>query len=138
MIASKTLSIGYNPVGASAVVSKLKQFCEANALDSEFNFQMCVVTAEAVNNIIQHSPKSANDGFIKVKFDYCADHLTISLVYWCPEFTPPENAHCPDTDSLSGRGWHIIQSYMDNVLYHHNVGMNTLVLTKNTSIHHDA
>lgn len=135
MSLSKTLSISYSPIGASAIVNQLKHFCEEHKVAEELVFQTCVVAAETLNNIIKHSPVSARDGFIKVTFDYHEDHLSLSLIYWCPEFAPPEEALCPDTDALSGRGWHIINSYMDRIRYHHHLGMNTLVLTKNLQMH---
>ncbi len=138
MALTQTLSIGYTPVGASAVVNKLKSFCEQHHVPHELSFQTCVVAAEALNNIIKHSPRAAHDGFIKVSFNFLDDHITISLVYWCPEFSPPEDPTCPETEALSGRGWHIIHSYMDQVRYQHNMGMNTLVLIKNLPVHHAA
>lgn len=101
---SQSISIGFNAIGASATVNKLKSFCEKNKLDDETSFQVCVVAAEAINNIIQHSPKSANDGFIKITFNLDKSGLDLCMVYWSPEFEPPAKATLPDKESLSGRG----------------------------------
>ncbi len=125
-----TLSITYQAGAVDPILRRMQAFCKTINATEAFCFQSRVVVAEALNNIIKHSPENASDGFIRVNFCVTARHLVISLVYWSPEFGLPGEQPCVESTAPSGRGWHIIQQYMDEIYYNHWMGMNTLILKK--------
>ncbi len=125
-----TLSIAYQASAIQDITRRLHSFCRALDTSDTFNFQCRLVVAETLNNIIEHSPKQGSSEFIQVNFSFWRRQLILSFVYWSPLFKPPEATVCVARTALSGRGWHIIRHYMDDVCYNHWMGMNTLILKK--------
>ncbi len=111
-----------------SAITELSSICGLSDTDSR---RTALAIDEALANIIRHAYRSRDDQLVHLNCDMSPD---------CLEFTLFDQGEAPDlaklqsvplnSDSLSGRGTHIIRLVMDEVAYERVPGGNQLKLKK--------
>jgi serine/threonine-protein kinase RsbW len=121
---------------------RIKQICafvveaaEMAGLDEAAAFHCQLAVDEACTNIIEHGYGGEDKGQIEIVCHASPDLLKIDLRDQAPPFDvsqvpePPTNRSIDDM-KIGGLGVHFVKTVMDEVVYSHQNGTNSLVLVK--------
>lgn len=112
------------------VTEEVDRFLMLKDLPAETRFQVTVVLAEALNNIIEHALPNNPEESIRLKCKYFSDRLELELTDDGVPLSNFPNARIPEHDAESGRGWPIIIHWMDEVSLNRKHDSNCLFLKK--------
>ncbi|MGB5438992.1 MAG: fused response regulator/phosphatase [Gammaproteobacteria bacterium] len=96
-------------------------------------FQVKVVMAEVLNNIVNHASPASNAETIEIHYRFDYDHFEVTTRDHGKPFDNQPTHEFPHARAESGRGWPIILNWMDSVEYQSHSGCNHLTLKKTLS-----
>jgi len=99
-------------------------------LDEPNCFQLKVVTAEALNNIFEHSSGGSDAPVIQLQCETTAACFQVTLIDHGKPLGKLPTGKIPSPDYLRGRGWPIILNWTDHCEYRVTDGLNRLVMRK--------
>ncbi len=106
-------------------------------LDADQTSEICLVVAEALNNVVEHAYRYAEDGDIEIFVSLDGLSLTIEINDFGPEFQLPSAPDSPrveaqDLESLpeGGFGWNLILALTDEVSLTRKKSRNYLKISK--------
>jgi len=119
----------------SCVVAQVEAKLKDVGTNPEKSAEVCLVLAEALNNVVEHAYRYANDGDVDIQISISDHYLTISIRDFGPEFNIPKaTRNIPpntcDFDILpeGGFGWNLIQILTDKISLTRTNNQNHLVL----------
>ena len=121
------------PVSAAAVPEAAAQVAQLGAeadLDPQACFQVQVVVAEALNNIVHHGMARTGLGTIQIQCRIVDHALEINIRDRGVPFGRLPSERFPDSRAEHGRGWPIIVNWADHIEYHVTPRRNELTLRK--------
>ncbi len=124
------------PAVTSVVADVEGQLC-ASGVNPEQTGEVCLVLAEALNNVVEHAYRYSEDGDIEVDLSLINQNLTINISDFGPEFSVPEPRPVSDPSTKAfedlpegGFGWRLIQMLTDEVSVRRENNRNHLQLKK--------
>jgi serine/threonine-protein kinase RsbW len=112
-----------------------------NGLDKELTSEICLVVAEALNNVVEHAYRYAEDGDIEIDVSLEKLLLTIEINDFGPQFNIPLAARPAEVNGQElanlpegGFGWNLIMMLTDEVSLERRNNRNYLTLTKKLAI----
>lgn len=122
----------------SCVVSQAETELNEVGINADKTSEICLVLAEALNNVVEHAYRYAENGDIDIELILFNQLLTISIVDFGPEFCIPQGKENSEktSDDLSslpegGFGWALIQMLTDELSLKRINEKNHLKLTMN-------
>ncbi len=119
------------------LVAEAELILRDGGLSSEQTIEVCLVLAEALNNVVEHGYCFANDGEIDVGLMLSDNTLLISIKDFGLEYTIPVSRKNAPSDASElaalpegGFGWGLIQTLTDEVALRRDGGRNHLKLKK--------
>ena len=103
------------------VVKSAEQSLLGAKIGEDQTGEICLVLAEALNNVVEHAYSYREDGDIDVSLDITAGRLCIRIVDFGPAFAPPKpKENVPDLDEFEalpegGFGWGLIQMLTEEI-----------------------
>ncbi|MBU2955896.1 ATP-binding protein [Marinobacter sp. F3R08] len=92
-------------------------------------FEISTCCREALNNIVEHSGQRSFS--TKLRFARVSGRKVLFVTFSHPGFVPrPDTADTMPLDSLSGRGWPIMEAWMDRVRHRSVNGATRLTLIR--------
>ena len=132
-----TMQIKSRQPAVTSVVADVEIQLAANGVNPDQTSEVCLVLAEALNNVVEHAYRYSEDGDIEIEVSLINQNLTINISDFGPEFTAPEPqpATDPSTEALEdlpegGFGWRLIQMLSDEVSVKRKNNRNHLKLIK--------
>lgn len=114
-------------------VGRVARFGASAGYDEEACFQVQVMVAEALNNIVCHGLPGDTAGSIAIHCATTEAGLEITIRDNGLPLDRTPNAAFPDARAEHGRGWPIILEWADSVEYRSTPGHNDLKLIKRLS-----
>ena len=111
-------------------VERLGEWLGAQEVENDLAFQFCVCIAEALNNIEEHGYGEANPGPVALNCRVSSDAVECEIHDQAPPATVPESLEIAPGDAENSRGWFILQSWMDKLVYAPAITGNHLRLVK--------
>ena len=111
-------------------VDRLGDWLSTQDVDHDLAFQFCVCIAEALNNIEEHGYGEASPGPIALNCRVNSDALECEIHDQAAPATVPESVEIAPGDAESSRGWFILKSWMDKLVYAPAITGNHLRLVK--------
>ncbi len=120
----------------------LQALCLRHGVDPTSCFQTTLCLVEAVNNLLLHTPGDNPAHPLAISATFSPAHLEVTLRHRAPPFRRPPGGQPTDAsiepisnsaESLlreSGRGWLILDHWLETVAYRHDQGINTLILRR--------
>lgn len=102
--------------------------CTAKATELE-TFQVMTCCREALNNIVEHSGQQTFGFSVRVFPDKERHQMVIGFAH-TGQFDRPKVSATMPVDTVSGRGWPIIEAWMDDVQLQHSSRATYLFLIK--------
>ena len=125
------LLIPANAIAVAEATSRVGKYCQQHALPTDVCFQVELIIAEALNNVVEHALDDTPNTKIEFKCCYAGNVLTIEIIDdGKPLNQLPSTKDMPELDAESGRGWPIIYSLADEVNLTREGGRNCLVVKK--------
>lgn len=125
----------------TSVVAEVEARLNATNLGGELAGEVCLILAEALNNVVEHAYRYAQDGDINIKVLLVDQWLTISINDFGPAFTIPTTKAIPSPDPKEleslpegGFGWSLIQLLTDKITLQRINNRNHLELSKKISV----
>lgn len=106
------------------------RFGAGAGLDRRSCFQIQVVVAEALNNIVEHGHAASADGVIRVRCAVVGHDLEITIRDDGRPFDRLPSERFPAAQAEGGRGWPIIVNWADSIEYRCAAEHNELTLRK--------
>jgi len=132
-----TTDIKSRQPAVTSVVAEVESRLNATNLGSDLTGEICLILAEALNNVVKHAYSFTQDGDINIKVSLVDQWVTISIDDFGPEFSIPTTKVIPSPDpedfgSLpeGGFGWSLIQLLTDKINLQRVNNRNHLELTK--------
>jgi anti-sigma regulatory factor (Ser/Thr protein kinase) len=99
--------------------------------NADYAFQYSVCLAEALNNILEHTPKTmlAEKDIIQIQSYIFSSSMMTDIAYHASKFTIEKQAS-EDDISNRGRGCSIMTAWLDELVYSHENGCNHLKMFK--------
>jgi len=122
----------------AALREKLKEFCESQSLPQSGIFAVMLSLDELVTNIISYAWEDKLEHSISIRARCGGGVVEIEVEDDGKPFNPLEYAP-PDLSSpieerhIGGLGIHLIQTYMDEISYKREGGVNCLLMRKRVS-----
>ncbi len=119
----------------AALREKLKEFCESQSLTQSGIFAVMLSLDELVTNIISYAWEDRLDHSISIRAR-CGDGFVEIEVeddgkpFNPLEYAPPDLASPIEERHIGGLGIHLIQTYMDEISYKREGGVNCLLMRK--------
>ena len=125
------LLIPANAIAVADATSRIGKYCQQQELPTDVCFQVELIVAEALNNIVEHALDDKPNTKIEFNCCYEGDVLTIEIVDdGKPLNQLPSTQDMPELEAESGRGWPIIYSLVDEVKIMREGERNCLVVEK--------
>lgn len=109
----------------------MSELMKGDGLDESDRFRATVCLAEVLNNIHEHSRFNRNNPKIVVTLYY---QFKLQIFHLKVEHQAPEYeikaGRLDEAFATSGRGWYIINAWMDQVAYRHSNGKNIIAMSK--------
>jgi sigma-B regulation protein RsbU (phosphoserine phosphatase) len=102
-------------------------------LDDQACFQIKVVMAEVLNNVVNHASPARNAETIEIHCQIDIDHFEVTTRDHGKPLDIQPTHEFPQVYTEGGRGWPIILNWMDSVEYQSQAGCNLLTLKKSLS-----
>ncbi len=111
-------------------IKLVEMFSENQGFLGKSLFQIKVCIAEIMNNIIEHTALANNEStYVTLKCSLVRQVLFVKVEHKAPAFEI-KRGNMDNVEATSGRGWLIMESWLDQVTYEHRDGINTIVLVK--------
>lgn len=121
----------------TSVVAGMEIWLKNNGLDDEQTAEVCLVVAEALNNVVEHAYRYAEDGDIHINLAIEGNRLVVNIDDFGPEFSIPgaQSQADPSRQALDalpegGFGWNLIHMLTDKVHLKRKAGRNHLQMCK--------
>lgn len=121
----------------TSVVAEVESQLQGCGLDQEQTGEVCLILAEALNNVVEHAYRYSGDGDIFVEVRLQGEKLKIVINDFGPKFSPPKpmEPRKPDLEDLEdlpegGFGWNLIRSLTDSISLSRVHDRNHLEMTK--------
>ncbi|MEP1740833.1 MAG: ATP-binding protein [Kangiellaceae bacterium] len=125
------ITIEPNVEEINRVNSEIFEHLRICGFDDEVTFQTTLCIIEALNNIVEHTDVdgSTAQNTITIESLFVKNILFIKISHQAPayEVVVPSQE---DLLATSGRGWSIMNNWLDIVSYQHKEGENTLLMVK--------
>ncbi len=121
-------------VQISGAVDDLRKWLAECGHDENFVFQCCVSVAEALNNVHEHAYSERETGDIELICQCETRTLQVLIRDWGEALQSLPDSDLNATETEHGRGWFIIQSWMDTVELLDCGNANVLKLVKNLRV----
>ena len=109
---------------------RVARFGARAGCDKEACFQVQVMVAEALNNIVCHGLREDADGSIEIHCGIVEAGLEIRIRDHGLPLDRLPSSPLPEALAEHGRGWPIIREWADSIEYRSTPGRNDLTLTK--------
>ena len=126
---SAKLSIHSNTEAPAIAAAWVKERCSHAGLEGTPAYQVMTCVVEAVNNCVEHAYRDT-PGEIHIRIYSNARWLVVQVQDQGP---PAEGQHqpiAPDPMQIDGRGWYIMQQWMDIAQYRRRKLKNIVTLVK--------
>ncbi len=94
----------------------------------QFQVELCMV--EAITNVINHAYGGRSGHQLEITCMSTRDMMTLRFVDSGKAMTNVPDLTLPETMASSGRGWFIMNNFMDEAVYHPRSNLNVTILTK--------
>ncbi len=125
----------------TCVVAGMETSLLENGLDEELTSEICLVVAEALNNVVEHAYRYAEDGDIEIGVSLEKSLLTIEINDFGPPFNLPEASGPAEINGQElanlpegGFGWNLILMLTDDVSLNRRNNRNYLTLRKKIAL----
>jgi serine/threonine-protein kinase RsbW len=129
-IAEMHLNIPANAEEIPEAAELVARFAASAGLDKQACFQIQVVVAEALNNIVDHGLDGEGSDSVHIHCGVVEDDLEINIRDEGRPYDQLPSQRFPDGRAEGGRGWPIIVSWADSIEYRSARGRNELTLRK--------
>ncbi|MFT5176417.1 MAG: anti-sigma regulatory factor (Ser/Thr protein kinase) [Gammaproteobacteria bacterium] len=117
------------------IAERVGQFGARSKLSAQACFQLQVIVAEALNNVVCHGLTTSITEPIQVECQLIENCVEITIRDKGQPFDAPANACFPHAQAERGRGWPIINAWADHVQYRAHASHNELTLTIRVTEH---
>lgn len=111
-------------------VDRLGEWLSTQGVETNLAFQFCVCIAEALNNIEEHGYGEGRPGPIALNCRVSSDALECEIHDQAEPARVPDQVEIVPGDVESSRGWFILKSWMDKLVYAPAITGNHLRLVK--------
>jgi sigma-B regulation protein RsbU (phosphoserine phosphatase) len=117
--------------GVADVTAKAGKYCQRHNLPEAFCFQVEVVVAEVLNNVLEHALPGHAKNKIELICHLQDDQFLIETIDdGLPLQTLPGDKGMPTSWAESGRGWPIVNNWMDEISFNRADDRNHLLMKK--------
>jgi sigma-B regulation protein RsbU (phosphoserine phosphatase) len=117
------------------IAERVARFSARSGLHTQACFQVQVIVAEALNNLVSHGFTAPVNEPIQVECELIQNRVEITIRDRGQPFEALANECFPHAQSEHGRGWAIINAWADHVQYRAFASHNELTLTKRVTEH---
>ncbi len=117
-------------VAVPAVCDWVSSLCRRSGFDNIQSYQIAVCTVEAVNNSIIHACRRRSGKKVSIVWQLMERELRILISDKGYEMQVRPELSTPGGDSPNGRGWFIMNRWMDRVEYCSDGTRNTVTLAR--------
>ncbi len=129
---SKTMTFRVGLDAVEQVLAVIEDTTASNSGSSQELFEISTCCREALNNIVEHSGQSWFS--TRIRIVSAAGHPVFVVSFSHDGFVPrPNPANSMPLDTLSGRGWPIMEAWMDRVRHRCVNGSTRLTLIRRLS-----
>ena len=126
---TEKLNIHSNIEAPAIAADWVKQRCSHAGLEDTPAFQVMTCVVEAVNNCVEHAYRDA-PGEIRIRLFSNVRWLIVQVIDRGPPVTQETAPTDPDPLQIDGRGWFIMQQWMDIAQYRRRNLQNVVTLVK--------
>jgi hypothetical protein len=126
-----TLYMHPDTISLDQTVERFQADMNNLGFNADFAFQYSVCLAEALNNILEHTPKEllSEKDIIQIKSYIFSSSMMTDIAYHAPKFQVEKKSLGEDV-SDRGRGYSIMNLWLDELIYSHANGYNHLKMLK--------
>lgn len=121
----------------SSVVEQAAELFERAEIEVEVAGEVCLILAEALNNVVEHAYRNSEDGDIDIIVKMAVNWVTIEINDFGPEYALPRSTimdspgeHALEDLPEGGFGWGLIEILTDGISLARIDNRNHLILSK--------
>ena len=123
------LSIKSNTEAPTTAGDWIMQQCQSAGIGDTTAFRLMTCVVEAVNNCVEHAYRET-PGDIDIRLFRNSRWLVVKIQDWGPPAKYRTETSRPDPMQIDGRGWFIMQQWMDVAKYRRRNLKNVVILAK--------